>query len=265
MTVGNYYIPKQFDKLFKAVAFENGDYHLKNIFDFTPNSHKVGSHYVNQTYLDQHFYEFDHSHLRWFASRFKHDIAEKYSRLEPKDEKQNPIFIINLYSIKTRLLKFSNLLVYLRNKIPAEIELVFFTPDIYKKENENNFTLMLEDACQNYDDYVLKNDFSKDAMSLWQVELYDQELSYYDEMGAECYFSISTMDKTNYESSITYELTGNVTKKTFDEFKYTIKPYWLHDEIEKLSNHDYLHKIIFSNGMVLQIPFKNIYIQHPME
>lgn len=249
MNTGKYFIEKKLRSLWRITDVNSPkDIRIDNVYDFDCTYSKTITLTVTEKLIEKDYYPFTFNELRWLALRVDGTLQNSI-RLLKNNILQFQFDKTHSRYIHKNLVALAKILITLkRETCKPTINLKFFT-------NSSN-PVELHEQYLAYDDYVKSQNFSQDANDLYVCGLIGKEVET-DSIDESAYFSIIS-DKT----TLTYEISSEIDFIENSEFKTSGRMRWLFDEIEQLSESRYLHKIVFSNGFIFQIPFSHCYVQH---
>ena len=160
----------------------------------------------------------------------------------------------------------------------------FFTPELFvqfnsKNDNEaNQADDNWERAILQYKEHLAQHRFTMplDVRKLAALSLHDAQLLNLDSdpefsfpfIGLFCHVAILSLKQNNYITSLFYVLQNNLSEYSFSSDWPFSKNHvhWLYDEVDFSSsttftaNRMFTHKILLSDGRVLEIPFSSVII-----
>lgn len=147
----------------------------------------------------------------------------------------------------------------------SEIAMRFFTPDLYLRFNSNNDEIAdqandeWEKAIDSYQTYLKKLNLPESVKKLTEINLHDAELSDFQEV--DLHQTVMSLKNNQYVYCLIYQTTNLVRKENFPQ-KWLFsdqRKHFLYDELD-LQDSAFLHRILWSDGEILEIPFTSIII-----
>lgn len=142
----------------------------------------------------------------------------------------------------------------------SEIAMRFFTPDLYLRFNSNDDEIAdqandeWEKAIDSYQRYLKKLNLPESVKKLTEINLHDAELSDFQEV--DIHQTVMSLKNNQYVYCLIYQTTNLVRKDNFPQnwLFSDQRKHFLYDELD-LQDSAFLHRILWSDGEILEIPF----------
>jgi len=142
----------------------------------------------------------------------------------------------------------------------SEIAMRFFTPDLYLRFNSNDDEIAdqandeWEKAIDSYQRYLKKLNLPESVKKLTEINLHDAELSDFQEV--DLHQTVMSLKNNQYVYCLIYQTTNLVRKDNFPQnwLFSDQRKHFLYDELD-LQDSAFLHRILWSDGEILEIPF----------
>ena len=147
----------------------------------------------------------------------------------------------------------------------SEIKMRFFTPDLYLRFNSSDDEIAdqandeWEKAIDSYQRYLKNLNLSESVKKLTEINLHDAELSDFQEV--DLHQTVMSLKNNQCVYCLIYQTTDLVKKEKFPQkwLFFDQRKHFLYDELD-LQGSAFLHRILWSDGEILEIPFTSIII-----
>lgn len=141
----------------------------------------------------------------------------------------------------------------------------YFTPDLYCRFASEDDAIAdqadneWEEAIKAYNHSLSGIILPKNVQKLRDMNLHDAKIiALLRQAGDMLVINIS---KDGKSKTIIYILWDKFRRTTYENFVVSDQPQWLYDEIEVVEEGYFWHRIMTSNGEVIEIPFSRVYFE----